>query len=83
MSTKEHLVRSREAKRKRNGAKFIKFKEPITKILVIETVVEENYKADFFIFSEKWKLGHSRTRNLNFSLCLSLLLYHPCRKQSV
>lgn len=28
------------------------------------------------------KLGHSRTGNFNFSLCLSLLLHHPCRKQS-
>lgn len=49
-------------------------KEPIIKILVIEAVVEENYKADFFIFSEKWNWV-SQGQGISFFLSVYLFFY--------
>lgn len=51
------------------------------KKLVIETS-GENYKADFFICSEKWNWV-TQGRGISIFLSFSPRLYHPCRKQFV
>lgn len=61
-------------KEKRTCLRFIKFKKPITKILVTEAAVGENYKADFFIFSEKWNWV---SQGRGISIFLNVYLFFP------
>lgn len=67
---------SREVKKKKKGTcpRFITFKKPITKILVTEVAVGENYKADFFIFSEKWNWV---SQGRGISIFLNVYLFFP------
>lgn len=77
------LKGGKKKKKKRTCPRFIKFKKPITKILVTEAAVGENYKADFFIFSEKWNWV---SQGRGISIFLNVYLFfpiHPCRRQSV
>lgn len=75
-NTKKHWLFAllKEGKKKTKSQteqNLLHSKKPITKILVIETAVGENYEADFLIFSEKWNWV---TQGQGISIFLSVYL---------
>lgn len=68
------LKGGKKKKKKGTCPRFITFKKPITKILVTEAAVGENYKADFFIFSEKWNWV---SQGRGISIFLNVYLFFP------